>query len=47
LDDWEKEFKKNPERIKKPKIVPVEFRPKANEAADADGQPQAAGGRAG
>lgn len=33
LDDWEKEWKKNPEKIRKPAIVPVEFR-----SATAEGQ---------
>src|SRR5258706_8110105 len=37
LDDWEKEWKKNPQGIKKPRLVPVDFQPGACASGETDG----------
>ena len=37
LDDWERQWKKNPQEMQKPKLVPVEFRAQQVEPPAVDG----------
>jgi len=42
LDDWEKEWKKNPQGMAQPKVVPVNFQsPQAAPASATEAQPTA------
>ena len=45
LDDWEKQWKKNPQGIVKPAVVQVDFQAaQASDAADNSGVPAVAAG---
>jgi hypothetical protein len=48
LDDWEKQWKKNPQGIVKPAVVQVDFQAaQASDTADNAGAPAVAGGHGG
>jgi hypothetical protein len=38
LDDWEKDWQKNPQGVAKPKLLPVDFRSRHDNVSSADGE---------